>query len=56
MNQRVLDLAKQQSCDICDGALRQRRFELVLGRGRLDGPDRVIADTADGEQSASMRT
>jgi dihydrolipoamide dehydrogenase len=50
VNQRVLALAKQQSADICDRVLREQ-VELVIGRGRLDGPDRVIADTADGERS-----
>jgi pyruvate/2-oxoglutarate dehydrogenase complex dihydrolipoamide dehydrogenase (E3) component len=50
VNQRVLALAKQQSQDICDRVLREQ-VELVIGRGRLDGPDRVIADTADGERS-----
>jgi hypothetical protein len=50
VNQRVLALAKQQSEDICDRVLREQ-VELVIGRGRLDGPDRVIADTADGERS-----
>ena len=50
VNQRVLALAKQQSADICDRVLREQ-VELVIGRGRLDGPDRVIVDTADGERS-----
>ena len=46
----MLALAKQQSADIVDRVLREQ-VELVIGRGRLDGPDRVIADTADGERS-----
>ena len=50
VNQRVLALAKQQSADICARVLGEQ-VELVVGRGRLDGPDRVIADTADGECS-----
>ena len=50
VNRRVLALAKQQSADICARVLGER-VELVIGRGRLDGPDRVIADTADGERS-----
>jgi pyruvate/2-oxoglutarate dehydrogenase complex dihydrolipoamide dehydrogenase (E3) component len=50
VNQRVLDLAKRQSCDIEERLLREN-VTLVAGRGRLDGPDRVIAQTADGEQS-----
>jgi pyruvate/2-oxoglutarate dehydrogenase complex dihydrolipoamide dehydrogenase (E3) component len=50
VNQRVLDLAKRQSADIEERLLREN-VQLVAGRGRLDGPDRVIARTADGEQS-----
>jgi pyruvate/2-oxoglutarate dehydrogenase complex dihydrolipoamide dehydrogenase (E3) component len=50
VNQRVLDLAKRQSCDITERLLREN-VNLVAGRGRLDGRERVIADTADGEQS-----
>jgi NAD(P)H dehydrogenase (quinone) len=50
VNQRVLDLAKRQSADIEERLLREN-VRLVAGRGRLDGPDHVIADTADGEQS-----
>jgi NAD(P)H dehydrogenase (quinone) len=50
VNQRVLDLAKRQSCDIEERLLREN-VTLVAGRGRLDGPERVIAQTADGEQS-----
>ncbi|HEU4910152.1 MAG TPA: NAD(P)H-quinone dehydrogenase [Propionibacteriaceae bacterium] len=50
VNQRVLDLAKRQSCDITERVKREN-VNLVLGRGRLDGPERVIAETANGEQS-----
>ena len=50
VNQRVLGLAKRQSDDIVERVLREN-VRLVEGRGRLDGPDRVIADTADGEQT-----
>jgi pyruvate/2-oxoglutarate dehydrogenase complex dihydrolipoamide dehydrogenase (E3) component len=50
VNQRVLDLAQQQSCDITERVKREN-VNLVLGRGRLDGPDRVVAETASGEQS-----
>src|SRR4029450_10880400 len=50
VNQRVLDLAKRQSCDITERVKREN-VNLVLGRGRLDGPDRVIAETADSEQA-----
>jgi pyruvate/2-oxoglutarate dehydrogenase complex dihydrolipoamide dehydrogenase (E3) component len=52
VNRRVLDLAKRQSADIEERLLREN-VHLVAGRGRLDGPDRVIAETADGEQSFS---
>ncbi len=50
VNQRVLDLAKRQSADIEERLLREN-VHLISGRGRLDGPDRVIAETADGERS-----
>jgi dihydrolipoamide dehydrogenase len=50
VNQRVLDLAKRQSCDVTERVQRED-VNVVLGRGRLDGPDRVIAKSADGEQS-----
>ena len=50
VNKRVLDLAKKQSSDITERVLREH-VNLVVGRGRLEGPDRVIADTGDGEQS-----
>jgi dihydrolipoamide dehydrogenase len=52
VNQRVLDLAKRQSADIEERLLREN-VHLIAGRGRLDGPDLVIAETADGEQSLS---
>jgi NAD(P)H dehydrogenase (quinone) len=52
VNRRVLDLAKRQSADIEERLLREN-VHLVSGRGRLDGPDRVTAETADGEQSFS---
>ncbi|MGH3338312.1 MAG: FAD-dependent oxidoreductase, partial [Propionibacteriaceae bacterium] len=50
VNQRVLDLARRQSCDIEERLLGEN-VTLVAGRGRLDGPELVIAETADGEQS-----
>jgi NAD(P)H dehydrogenase (quinone) len=50
VNNRVLDLAKRQSCDVAE-RVRRENVNLIVGRGRLDGPDRVIADTADGELS-----
>ncbi|WP_091414232.1 NAD(P)H-quinone dehydrogenase [Friedmanniella luteola] len=50
LNHRVLELARKQSEDICE-RIQRENVELVIGRGRLDGPDRVIAQTADGERS-----
>jgi pyruvate/2-oxoglutarate dehydrogenase complex dihydrolipoamide dehydrogenase (E3) component len=50
VNRRVLDLAQQQSTDIVERVQREN-VDLVIGRGRLDGPDRVVADTADGERT-----
>jgi NAD(P)H dehydrogenase (quinone) len=50
VNRRVLDLAERQSDDITERVLREN-VNLVAGRGRLDGPDRVIAETTEGEQS-----
>jgi dihydrolipoamide dehydrogenase len=50
VNERVLDLARQQSCDITE-RLQREGVNLVLGRGRLDGTDRVIATSVEGEQS-----
>jgi NAD(P)H dehydrogenase (quinone) len=50
VNKRVLDLAKSQSIDIEERLLREN-VNLVAGSGRLDGPECVIAQTADGEQS-----
>ena len=50
VNGRVLDLARQQSCDITE-RLQREGINLMLGHGRLDGPDRVIVSSADAEQS-----
>jgi NAD(P)H dehydrogenase (quinone) len=50
VNERVLDLARQQSCDITE-RLQREGINLMIGHGRLDGPDRVIVSSADGEQS-----
>ena len=50
VNRRVLDLAGQQSADIVE-RVRRENVDVVIGRGRLDGPDRVVAETADGERS-----
>jgi pyruvate/2-oxoglutarate dehydrogenase complex dihydrolipoamide dehydrogenase (E3) component len=50
VNRRVLGLARQQSEDICE-RIQREKVELVIGRGRLEGPDRVIAQTAEGERA-----
>jgi len=50
VNQRVLSLARKQSEDIAE-RIQRENVELVIGRGRLAGPDRVVAQTADGERS-----
>jgi pyruvate/2-oxoglutarate dehydrogenase complex dihydrolipoamide dehydrogenase (E3) component len=50
VNSRVLELARKQSEDICE-RIQREDVELVIGRGRLDGPDRVVAQTADGERA-----
>jgi dihydrolipoamide dehydrogenase len=47
VNKRVLALASQQSTDIGD-RLRREGVEIVVGSGRLDGPERVIAETGEG--------
>jgi pyruvate/2-oxoglutarate dehydrogenase complex dihydrolipoamide dehydrogenase (E3) component len=50
VNRRVLGLARQQSEDIVE-RLEKEGVRIVIGRGRLDGTDRVIAETAEGEES-----
>lgn len=50
VNRRVLELAEKQSQDIVERVVREG-VTLLRGRGRLDGPDRVVAKTADGERS-----
>ena len=50
VNERVLGLARKQSEDITERVLREN-VDLVIGRGRLDGPERVVVETADGEQT-----
>jgi dihydrolipoamide dehydrogenase len=49
VNERVLALASAQSEDIERRLLRDG-VTVVKGTGRLDGPDRVVATTSDGEQ------
>ena len=46
VNQRVLQLAADQSADIA-ARLERDGVTVVRGHGRLDGPHRVIATTAD---------
>ncbi len=48
VNRRVLELADRQSDDIT-GRLTDQGVTILRGRGRLDGKERVIAETADGE-------
>ena len=50
VNERVLGLARRQSDDIVQ-RLTEQRIRILRGRGRLDGPERVVAKTEDGEQS-----
>jgi dihydrolipoamide dehydrogenase len=49
VNRRVLDLAQAQSNDIVS-RLEREGVRLIEGRGRLDGTDRVVAETASGEE------
>jgi pyruvate/2-oxoglutarate dehydrogenase complex dihydrolipoamide dehydrogenase (E3) component len=50
VNQRVLALARKQSSDIVE-RVRREHVNIVVGRGRLDGPERVLVQTAEGERS-----
>jgi dihydrolipoamide dehydrogenase len=47
VNRRVVDLAVAQSADI-EGRLARDGVRVLRGRGRLDGPQRVVATTDDG--------
>ena len=47
VNARVLDLATKQSADIAERVLNEH-VTVVDGRGRLDGPEKVVATRADG--------
>ncbi len=47
VNTRVKALAAAQSADI-RGRLEKEGVHVVLGRGRLDGPQRVVVDLVDG--------
>jgi len=50
VNKRVLALASQQSADIAE-RLRTAGVDIVVGSGRMDGPERVVAETTDGFRS-----
>ncbi len=50
VNRRVLDLAATQSADIAERVSREG-VRLVTGRGRLDGPERVLVQTDHGEHA-----
>ncbi len=50
VNRRVQALAQAQSTDIAS-RIRSEGVDLVVGRGRLVGPDKVVAETAEGERS-----
>ncbi len=47
---RIRALAQAQSADIA-GRLLRDDIRIIAGSGRLDGPQRVIARTADGEET-----
>jgi NAD(P)H dehydrogenase (quinone) len=49
VNRRVLELAKSQSADISERLLGES-VRLMIGKGRLDGPDKVRVQTNDGEE------
>ena len=49
VNARVKQLARDQSNDIGQ-RLEKEGIRVVRGRGRLDGPDTVVAETPDGEE------
>ncbi|MCX6401713.1 MAG: NAD(P)H-quinone dehydrogenase [Propionibacteriales bacterium] len=51
VNGRVKALAQAQSADI-EGRLVREGVKIVHGRGRLDGPARVVATLADGSEQA----
>jgi len=49
VNRRVLDLARAQS-DSINAKLARTDVTVINGTGRLDGPQAVVVDGADGEQ------
>jgi dihydrolipoamide dehydrogenase len=52
VNERVRDLALAQSRDI-HTRLEREGVQVLLGHGRLDGPERVVVTGDDGEQTLS---
>ncbi|MCW2805012.1 MAG: hypothetical protein QOF52_3178 [Propionibacteriaceae bacterium] len=50
VNRRVLELARAQSQDI-GAQLANVGVRVIHGRGRLDGPERVVATTDDSEET-----
>lgn len=51
VNARVKQLAADQSADIA-GRLQREGVRVVRGRGRLDGPQRVVATAPDGTETS----
>ncbi|GAB3679269.1 NAD(P)H-quinone dehydrogenase [Angustibacter aerolatus] len=49
VNERVKSLARAQSDDVASG-LERHGVRILRGTGRLDGPQRVVADLLDGGQ------
>ncbi len=49
LNERVVGLARAQSADI-EGRLVRDGVRVVRAQGRLDGPQRVVATSADGRE------
>jgi pyruvate/2-oxoglutarate dehydrogenase complex dihydrolipoamide dehydrogenase (E3) component len=50
VNGRVLELARTQSKDITD-RLRREDIQILVGKGRLDGPEQVVVQAESGEQT-----
>ncbi|MGC4108970.1 MAG: NAD(P)H-quinone dehydrogenase [Nocardioides sp.] len=50
VNARVLQLARDQSADI-GARLEKEGVRLLRGLGRLEGPDTVVVETSDGQES-----
>ena len=50
VNSRVLALAKNQSADIVERVQREN-VKIITGKGRLDGPERVVVQTGAGDEA-----